>query len=159
MVVAVGILAILSVVGIIAYSKITENAHVAAVEAAAADVYTGAVAYDNNGDDYTQAATDWMESSDGSIAVGFDEDSSDGKICVVAEMPEYGIIAKKGAGCDEEGVVNPGNGGSAGGDSDSEAPNVDHVKIDAILTSPEFAGIDLEISLYGDGTKLDTINT
>ena len=150
LVVAVGILAILSVVGVVAYSKITENARKAAVEAAAADVYTGATAYDSNGNDYKQAAKEWMDSSNGSITVEATKNGD--KICVKATMEKHGIIAYKGAGCASEGVVEPGNGGS-----NSEAPNVDHAKIEAVFERSDLDGEVVEISLYGDLTKIDTI--
>lgn len=50
LVVAVGILLILSVVGVVSYSGITNNARQATVDAAAAEVLTAAVAYDSDSD-------------------------------------------------------------------------------------------------------------
>lgn len=49
LVVAVGILAILSVTGVVAYSQITQNARETAVKSAASEVYTAAVAYESDG--------------------------------------------------------------------------------------------------------------
>lgn len=121
LVVAVGILAILSVVGVVAYSKITENARVAAVNAAAAEVYKGAVAYDSNGDANAaeMVEQEWMDSSkkdkDGkaSITVSVSEPSP-GAFCVVAEMTERpDITASKGSGCD-----NTGNGSENGNETE-----------------------------------------
>lgn len=67
LVVAVGILAILSVVGVIAYSQITDNARQQALNAAAAEVYTAAVAFDSDGNDQTDPMTvdtEWMATAD-----------------------------------------------------------------------------------------------
>ena len=50
LVVAVGILAILSVTGVVAYSQITTNARQTAVDSAVAEVFTAAVAYENDND-------------------------------------------------------------------------------------------------------------
>lgn len=117
LVVAVGILAILSVVGVVAYSKITENARQTTVEAAAAEVLTGAIAYDSNGDAYKQAETDWMNSAaNDSITVSANKDSN-GDICVKAvnnEHSEANAVKGAGTGCDGS-TNNPGDGGSENG--------------------------------------------
>ena len=124
LVVAVGILAILSVVGLVSYAGITENARKAAVEAAAAEVYKGAVSYDMNGDspdDYKKAAKEWMDSSDGSITIKIGDKKPDGSFCVEATMnadTEDEINSNKGAGCDKEGGT-PGDGsGNENGEDD-----------------------------------------
>lgn len=57
LVVAVGILAILSVTGVVAYSQITKNARETATTSAAAEVFTAAVAYENDNDTATTAKT------------------------------------------------------------------------------------------------------
>lgn len=115
LVIAVGVLLVLSAVGLLAYNGITRNARMAAVQSAADEVYTGAAAYDANGDDYTQAEKDWMETSKkdtaNSITVEVkDKEETNGKLCVVAYMEKHtGIIAKKGSGCETGGVVSPGD--------------------------------------------------
>lgn len=118
LVVAVGILAILSVVGLVSYAGLTENARKTAVEAAAAEVYKGAVAYDGDGRDYKQAAVEWRNSTgNSSIDVFVGDKNSDGSFCVEAEMRDYPeITASKGAGCDKEGGSTPGDGN--GGEDD-----------------------------------------
>lgn len=86
LVVAVGILAILSVVGVIAYSGITDNARQTAVDAAASDVFTAAIAYDSDADFETTpetAAKSYNDSSE-KINVVATKDSSDGTITVTA---------------------------------------------------------------------------
>ena len=113
LVVAVGILAILSVVGVVAYSKITENARQTAVEAAAAEVYKGAVAYDANGQDYKQAAVEWTNSAgNSSIEITMGDKNSAGEFCVKAVNKDHpGANASKGAGCGNSGTPEtPGEG-------------------------------------------------
>lgn len=103
LVVAVGILAILSVVGVIAYSGITDNARTQAVNAAAAEVYTAAVAYDSDGDTTTNpltVGTDWSATTDGNITVDVDRNSAD-QIVVRAQMEDHpDKTAYKGAGAE-----------------------------------------------------------
>lgn len=117
LVVAVGILLVLTVGGLLAYNGITKNARVAAVQSAADEVYTGAVAYDSNGDDYKQAETEWNGSSkkgkdgEASITVSTVKNSI-GAICASAEMTAHGITVNRGAGCEVEGEVDSGDGGA-----------------------------------------------
>lgn len=62
LVVAVGILLVLTVGGLLAYNGITDNARTAAVESAASEVYTSAAAYeaDNQTDTVaSDAGTEW----------------------------------------------------------------------------------------------------
>lgn len=117
LVVAVGILLVLTVGGAVAYSGIVENARKTAVEVAAAEVYTGAVAYDSDGKDYKQAAVEWKNSTGSdSIEVKIGEKNSDGSFCVEAEMKDRGVKASKGkgAGCDSGGSTKPDTGGETG---------------------------------------------
>lgn len=68
LVVAVGILAILSVTGVVAYSQITKNSRETAVKNAASEVYTAAVAYQADGNPKTDPAKvgeEYTASSDG----------------------------------------------------------------------------------------------
>lgn len=69
LVVAVSIMLILAVVGFIAYQGLTDNARDAAVDSAANQVLTAAIAADNAPDatpeDVLAVATDYNESSDG----------------------------------------------------------------------------------------------
>ena len=70
LVVAVGILAILSVTGVVAYSQITKNSRKTATDSAAAEVFTAAVAYENDNDPATTAATamtDWNNSANANL--------------------------------------------------------------------------------------------
>jgi type II secretory pathway pseudopilin PulG len=72
MVVAMGILIVLTVGGILAYDGITDNARQAAVDTAAKSVYTSAVAYesDNSGiTDRETAEDDYNTTTDGTIIV------------------------------------------------------------------------------------------
>ena len=120
LVVAVGILLVLTVGGLLAYNGITKNARVAAVQSAADEVYTGAVAYDSNGQHYKDAEAEWMETRNGdSITVEVGEKNLDGSFCVVAEMVGHpGITASKGSGCDNtgDGSGNPGDGEPGSGE-------------------------------------------
>lgn len=104
LVVAVGILLILTVGGLLAYNGITDNARKAAVDKAASEVLTGAIAYDtdtNPGQDYEDAVKEWNDSSkkdknnNASIVVDAIK-NSDGEIC--AEARGYGYTSNKGAG-------------------------------------------------------------
>ena len=142
LVVAVGILAILSVVGVVAYSNITENARKTAVQAAAAEVYTGAVAYDansNDPNDYKKAADEWNASSkkgNGSITVSATKPNGV-DICATATMGEpHNITASKGAGCPTEGVAEPGDGGA------TETPTTPEPTVPPIPAENHFINAD-----------------
>lgn len=66
LVVAVGILLVLTVGGLLAYSGITDNARQAAVDSAASEVYTAAAAYEADNQASTVAAdagTEWTGSA------------------------------------------------------------------------------------------------
>lgn len=65
LVVAVGILLILTVGGLVGYKGVTDNAIKAATQSAVSEVITAAVIYKANGDHPLDAVTDWMNSSDG----------------------------------------------------------------------------------------------
>lgn len=66
LVVAVGILLVLTIGGLIAYSGITDNARNAAVQSAASEIYTAATAKEAAGETQTgaeDAAQEWINSS------------------------------------------------------------------------------------------------
>lgn len=66
LVVAVGILLVLTVGGLLAYNGITDNARQAAVESAASSIYTGGVANESDNDTATTfegAADEWVSNS------------------------------------------------------------------------------------------------
>lgn len=70
LVVAVGILLVLTVGGLLAYNGITDNARQAAVESAASEIYTAAVAYEATGEStgaeaVTKAVGEWEGSATG----------------------------------------------------------------------------------------------
>lgn len=56
LVVAVGILLVLTVGGLLAYNGITDNARTAAVDSAASEVYTSAAAYEADSSELTSAS-------------------------------------------------------------------------------------------------------
>ena len=84
LVVAVGILAILSVVGVVAYSQITDNARQTAVNAAASEIFTAATAKEATGNTNTgaeEAAREWLKSAEeGSFTVFVDEATNSIKV-------------------------------------------------------------------------------
>lgn len=91
LVVAISIMLILSVGGLLAYTGITKNAKKAAVDAAASDVFTAALAYENDTDPDPEnptttaalAAEEWKKSAkDGSINV--EAKVENGKLTVTA---------------------------------------------------------------------------
>lgn len=101
LVVAVGILLVLTVGGLLAYNGITENARKAAVESAASEVFTAASAYeaDNEvGTTATQAAKEWNETrgDDTTITVqaGTNEE---GEVGVSVSHTGTDHVATKGA--------------------------------------------------------------
>lgn len=87
LVVAISIMLILSVGGLLAYTGITKNAKKAAVDAAASDVFTAALAYENDTDPGTgadDAAEEWKTSAkDDSITVT--ATAANGKLTVLAK--------------------------------------------------------------------------
>lgn len=77
LVVAIGIMLILTVGGLIGYSQITDNARKAAVESGASSVMTAAMVYESNGDDPQKAATDFnASSSNNQITADVDESTN-----------------------------------------------------------------------------------
>lgn len=94
LVVAVGILLVLTVGGLLAYNGITNNARQAAVDSAASEVYTAAVAYeaDNQTDtDAAKAASDWMASQKGGAPADATDDTK-GDIYVTADAADDGSV-------------------------------------------------------------------
>lgn len=141
LVVAVGILMVLSVGGLLAYSGIQKNARVAAVQKAASEVFTGATAYrlDNQpGSNGKQAQDEWNGSRSGEgIEVAVDESAS----CLK-------VIASHVKG--EEAVRQSGD--CSGGDG-STAPTVPGSVAAASLTRtcsyyPGILGIDAQVRVY-----------
>lgn len=105
LVVAVGILLVLTTGGLLAYSGITKNARVSSTQAAASDVLTVAITYDNEGKNYKKAEEEWMNSAnkdnkDNPIVNVSSSKDDNGEICVVAEMKDYNIKSNKGVGCE-----------------------------------------------------------
>jgi len=88
LVVAVGILLVLTVGGLLAYNGITNNARDAAVQSAASEIYTAATAKESAGETQTgaaDAAQDWINSSKaGKFQVFVDEDSNAVRVVSVA---------------------------------------------------------------------------
>lgn len=131
LVIAVGILAILSLVGVVAYSKITENARQAAVEAAAAEVLTGAVAYDANGDDpeaYKQAEKEWMETRNGDTVEVLSEKNGD---CIVVrawnnEHEHIGTKKQSGTNCVGSDDSNNDNNNPDNGEDDNYFEDIEY---------------------------------
>lgn len=84
LVVAIGILLVLTVGGLIGYSAITNNAKDAAVQSAVSEIATSAAVKEANGDTNTgamEAATDWLGSAqDGKFNVFIDEDTNSIKV-------------------------------------------------------------------------------
>jgi type II secretory pathway pseudopilin PulG len=90
MVVAMGILIVLTVGGILAYNGITDNARQAAVDTAAKGVYTAAVAYESDNDggtDRDTAVTEYNDSADGAIEVAV-TNAAPGELGITATNPE-----------------------------------------------------------------------
>lgn len=145
LVVAVGILLVLTVGGLLAYNGITKNARVAAVQSAADEVYTGAVAYDSNGQDYKEAVKEWMETRNGdSITVEVGEKNLDGSFCVVAKMAEHSdITASRGSGC--EGSTGAPGDGEHGSGEETTPP---------VIETPATAALCFEFNA-GTGTITD----
>lgn len=118
LVVAIGIILILTVGGLIGYSAITKNAKVAAVESAASAVMTAAMAYDANGQNISEAehnpATIWNNSAkdDSVIAeMSVSAPDEDGQICIsVKATHRDGQVATRGH-CFEDNTGGNENGG------------------------------------------------
>lgn len=92
LVVAVGILLVLTVGGLLAYNGITDNARQAAVDSAASEIYTAASAAEADNDPDTDAykvGDEWEASQKGGSADGtFSVDSglnADGEVVVIVE--------------------------------------------------------------------------
>lgn len=121
LVVAIGILLILTVGGLIGYSQITQNAKVAATESAASDVYTAAVAFDANGDDPKDAERQWTESAGAKSNI--DVVVTPGVGCLTVTATHSDGIEKKRSNCGADGSEggNPDDNGNPGG-SDNENP-------------------------------------
>ena len=91
LVVAVGILAILSVTGVVAYSQLTTNARQTAVDSAVAEVFTAAVAYENDND--PTGTTAETAASEWNAAAG----TGEGGLKVTAEV-EGGVLTVASSG-------------------------------------------------------------
>lgn len=127
LVIAVGILLVLTVGGLLAYNGIIYSARVAAVQSAADEVYKGAVAYESNGEFFDQAADEWNETSkkdkNGAQIIKVEAHKGDAieKICVRAEMFSHKIFVLRGPGCDVQGIVDEyGSPINHGGSDDFE---------------------------------------
>lgn len=134
LVVAIGILLVLTVGGLIGYSQITKNARTAAVEKAAADVFTGAMV-ELNGGNYSAegvrgVADKWNDSaSDNSMTAESElRKSSSGEDCVFVRVSgEKDYFAEKtNCGSDSEGNTDGGSDNTGSdGSTGSESGNTD----------------------------------
>lgn len=97
LVVAVGILLVLTVGGLLAYSGITNNARTAAAQSAASEIYTAATAKEAAGETNAgaqEAAEEWLGAAqDGKFEVSYDEGTNSIKVKTVAG----GDVAMKGS--------------------------------------------------------------
>ena len=88
LVVAVGILLVLTVGGLLAYNGITDNARTAAVQSAASEIYTAATAFEAAGETNAgakQAADEWVDSAeDGKFQVFYNEETNAIRVVSVA---------------------------------------------------------------------------
>lgn len=101
LVIAVAILAILSIVGVVAYGQITKNSRQTAVDNAAAQVLKGAIAYKADGSKTpTDAETEWNNSAD-TERVSVDVQERGQCITVIATHAEGETATRKaGDSCD-----------------------------------------------------------
>lgn len=135
LVVAIGVILVLTVGGLIGYSKITDNSRQAAVEKAASEVATAAMVYDANGknvlEDEHNPAKEWNASaSDNSVETELEViNSADGVCFKVVATHNKGEKAER-LSCGE-GLGNNGSSGSGGENSGNEnasscgVPNAD----------------------------------
>lgn len=162
LVIAVGILAILAVVGVVAYGKLTNQARQTAVDTAAATVLKGALA--NKASETKSpkdAETEWMNSrGDDKIEVEVIEKSE--CLTVEARSPFWGNTSTKSAG--KNCPTNPGasdNGGYTppvsdnGGDESNSSTN-HRLLIDARVIRPEFANHMGNIIIEHNGNDIHT---
>ena len=100
LVVAVGILAVLSVVGLIAYSGITENAREQAVNAAASEVYTAVVAYESGdaGKDRETVINEYKASSEKIVVEDTTEEGGELEITATGTWGSNSYTATKPGG-------------------------------------------------------------
>ena len=103
LVVAVGILLVLTVGGLLAYNGITQNAREAAVESAVSEIYTAAAAYEADNNSTTnaaRAAQEWEDSQKGAPNGEFTataDTTDDGEIWVtVSSNTHEGVSAQRG---------------------------------------------------------------
>lgn len=121
LVVAIGVILVLTVGGLIGYSKITDNSRQAAVEKAASEVATAAMAYDANGknvlEDEHNPAKKWNDSaSNDSVETELDVINTDDGVCFkVIATHNKGEKAER-LSCDE-GLGNNGSSGSGEGEN------------------------------------------
>lgn len=128
LVVAIGILLVLTVGGLIGYSAISKNAKEAAVETAASDVMTAAMVNDSDVDDETTvegAGQSWMDTAKDRKTI-IVESKKVGSCIVVTAKHENGYETERMAGenCSDStndggGVISPGDG-SEDGDNNGE---------------------------------------
>lgn len=181
LVVAIGVLLVLTVGGLIGYSSITQNAKEAAVETAAAEVYTAAKAYEANGDDPKDAETRYNDSvQDGAIdaEVSFGADN-----CIAVKATNRdGLSATRGCGAtggsgnentggngdnngdgDDNGSGNENTGGNNGGDGDDNGSGNEEEET-PIITPTRNVSTTLTLNMSKEanvstGTRFDVIWT
>lgn len=163
LVIAVGILAILAVVGVVAYGQLTNQARQTAVDTAAATVLKGALANKADGTKTAKdAETEWMNSrGDDKIEVEVIERSE--CLTVEARAPFWGNTSTKSAG--KNCPTNPGasdNGGgstppaSDNGGDDSNSSTNHRLAIETSIRRPEFANHMGNIVIEHNGNDIHT---
>lgn len=117
LVIAIGIILILTVGGLIGYSAIQKNSKQAAVESAVSAVATAAVVYDSdpekNGSEVEDAGKNWNESAkDDSIVTESKVVTVDGQRCIQATaVHRDGFTASRSTGCAPVSEDDNSNGG------------------------------------------------
>lgn len=115
MVIAIGVVLALTVAGFIGYQGITDNARTAAVENAAAKVYSAAQAEEARGGNYAKVISDWNDSlAPEQIQVSSITGGGGEPLCVVVRSEEWNKSAARGdsATCGTGGGSEDGDGGN-----------------------------------------------
>lgn len=129
LVVAIGIILILTVGGLIGYGAVRENAKEAASEKAASDVMTAAMVYDHdldsNGSEVEDAGNVWNDSAkDSTIVAESKVVTENGQNCIrVTATHRDGYVAERTGGCETP----AGSGGNETVDANCAVPSGDNV--------------------------------
>lgn len=164
LVIAVAIMAVLSVLGVVAYSGATNNARKAAVESAASSVYTGAVAYDKDDKTETQpvnAADEFNKSAKADTVITTVSMVED-EVCVRAEYVANDgsykpVVYRGGVGCGDtgSGASDGGGTGTDGGttpgstdtDTDTITRTTAHFNSAFVLTPGDWGSDPAEVHI------------